>query len=111
MYRWINESGETVRTSTVREFCDLAGISHGNARNLACGHRTRHGPWCSTAPKARRQRERFLTGLVNTRTGERFILGRSVKHFANTHGLSFRGLSTLVNGSCVAWNGWVLEKT
>ena len=52
-----------------------------------------------------------MTVLVNTRTGEKSILGPSVKNFAKDRGLSLQGLSELVNGRVRIYRHWVLEKT
>ena len=52
-----------------------------------------------------------MTVLVNTRTGERSILGPSVKKFARDHGLCLNELSRLINGHSFIYRHWVLEKT
>ncbi len=52
-----------------------------------------------------------MTKLVNTKTKETFVLGRSVKHFAKEHGLCFNELSKLVNGHKLMYRGWCLQKT
>src|SRR4051812_47932606 len=111
MYRWIHESGETITTNTVKEFASKYGVRDSIARSLACGSRTRYRQWCSTSPRAKRQRQRFTTVLVNTKTGERSYLGRSVKHFAREHGLCFNVLSKLINGHKIGYRGWYLEET
>ena len=83
------------------------------ARSLHCGMRVRLRGFCSTSskPKARKFRRRFLTRLVNTKTGETKILGASVKSFAKDHGLSLQGLSELVNKRVQIYRHWVLGKT
>src|SRR4051812_12750272 len=80
-FSFISPTGEIVWTSSIKAFAETAQMSHAVARQLACGDRTRIHGWCSTARKAKRQRERFLMGLIAP-DGSRHILGRSVKHFA-----------------------------
>src|SRR4051812_8761452 len=113
MYRWLNSQGQIIRTHTIKEFSEKYSIGYGLAKSLACGSKVRIHGFCSTSPKAkaRKYRERFMTGLVNTQTGERSILGPSVKKFANDHGLSLQGLSELVNCRVQVYRHWILQKT
>jgi hypothetical protein len=111
MYRWINETGETITTKSLKEFATTYAVRDSIARSLACGSRTRYRQWCSTSPRAKKQRQRFTTTLVNTKTGQKCLLGRSVKHFARQHGLCFNELSKLINHRKILYRGWCLEKT
>lgn len=111
MYRWINSQGETIKTRTIREFAETYNFSIGCARILHSGHRSRMSGFCSVDKKAKKERERFMTVLVNTKTGERGILGPSVKKFAKDHGLSLNGLSELVNARVPIYRHWVLGRT
>lgn len=52
-----------------------------------------------------------MTTLVNTHTGERSILGQSLKQFARDHGLSLQGLSELVNRRVLMYRNWALGDT
>jgi hypothetical protein len=49
--------------------------------------------------------------LVNTQTGERSIIGQTVKAFAQEHHLCLNELSKLVNGRKLRYRNWVLERT
>jgi hypothetical protein len=112
MYQWLHESGEVITTESIKEFAERYAINHSLARHLACGTKTRHHAWCSMSKRARRQRLRFSTVLVHKPTGRRALLGRSVKHFSRTHGLSFQMLSRVLNGGgTLAHRGWMLETT
>jgi hypothetical protein len=113
MYRWINSKGETVRTKTVKAFAEKYGFTHDTAYQLSCGSRARLRGWCSTSkkPKAKKYRERFLTKLVNMKTGETAILGPSVKKFARDRGLSLQGFSELVNRRVAFYRNWTLAAT
>lgn len=83
------------------------------ARTLAAGVRYRLCGWCSTSKKAkvRKARDRFLTVLTNTDTGESKNLGPSVKKFAKENGLCLNEVSRLVNGRSLMYRSWVLQKT
>jgi len=113
MYSWINSEGQTIKTKSISEFASAYGFSPSMARSLACGSRARLRGWCSGSnkPKVKKHRARFTTVLVNTKTGERCILGQSVKSFAKKHGLSLQGFSELVNGRVPIYRHWALEKT
>ena len=62
-------------------------------------------------PRVKKHRERFMTRLLNTKTGETTILGPSVKKFAKDRGLSLQGLSELVNRRVPMYRGWMLQTT
>lgn len=113
MYRWIDSQGQVHKTRTVKEFAEKYNFPESLARSLACGQRSRLRGWCSTSkkPKVRKHRERFLTRLVNTKTGETTILGPSVKKFARDRGLSLQGLSELINRRVAMYRGWMLQTT
>ena len=113
MYSWIKSDGSVLRTDTIKQFCDISGFCPSMARTLASGVRYRLCGWCSGSKKARvrKARDRFLTVVVNTATGDRRILGPSVKRFATEHGLCLNELSRLVNGRCLMYRGSVLQKT
>ena len=113
MYSWINSKGETIKTETVKEFALKYNFPESLARSLACGQRSRLRGWCSTSkkPRVKKHRERFLTKLLNTKTGETAILGQSVKKFARDHGLSLQGFSELVNRRVPMYRGWTLHST
>lgn len=111
MYSWINPQGETVQTKTIQEFADRYGFSLKMAQVLARGYRSRLRGWCSTSKKATKERKRFMTTLVNIKTGEKGVLGMGVKAFARAHGLCFNELSKLVNRHKFIYRYWVLENT
>jgi hypothetical protein len=111
MHRFISPTGEIIKTRSIKEFAEKYDFSPSMARSLACGYRSRLKGFCSTSPRAKKERMRFMTVLINTQTGERSILGPSVKKFATDHGLCFNELSKLVNGHKLMYRGWVLEKT
>lgn len=111
MYSWINPRGETIFTETVKEFADTYGFSLKMAQILARGQRSRLRGWCSTAKAATKERKRFLTKLVNLKTGETGILGMGVVAFARAHGLCYHELSKLVNRRKIFYRYWVLEQT
>jgi hypothetical protein len=111
MPSFINSEGNTITTRTIKEFQTLANMPYCLARALALGKRGRLRGWCSTAKRAKRQRERFMTVLVHKDTGVSKILGQSVKKFARDHGLCLNELSRLVNGKCVMYRGWILKST
>ena len=111
MYSFISPQNEVIKTKTIRAFSDQYGLHYGNARSLACGLRHTIRGWCSTHKNARLKRRRFQTVLVNMRTGEREILGQTVKGFAKAHGLCMNELSKLVNRRKVVYRHWVLEST
>ena len=112
-YSFLNSRGEIEKFKSIREFSDRYSMPYSMARSLHAGMRVRLKGFCSTSskPKARKYRRRFLTRLVNTKTGETKILGGSVKCFAKDHGLSLQGLSELVNKRVQIYRHWVLGKT
>jgi hypothetical protein len=111
MYSWINSEGKTVKTKTVKEFSQTYNFSYGCALALSSGYRARLNGWCSTNSRAKVHRARFLTKLVNLKTGETAIIGQSVKRFAQQHGLSLQGLSELVNNRVPIYRHWVKAGT
>lgn len=111
MYSFISPEGQRVKTKTVKEFALKYGFTHSMARSLACGYRARLRGWCSTAKRAKKHRDRFTTVLVNTRTGERSILGSSIKSFAEKRNLCMNELWKLVNGRKLIYRHWCLQKT
>lgn len=111
MFKWIDPKGETITTTSIRAFADRYGFNYSASKSLACGVWARMHGFCSTSPKVKRQRDRFMTKLVNTKTRETFVLGRSVKNFAKEHDLCLNELSKLVNGHKILYRGWCLQKT
>jgi len=53
----------------------------------------------------------MLTELVNTRTGQRQLLGRSLKRFAAEHGICKSELHKLVCRRKIAIRDWMLTST
>ena len=86
-------------------------MNYSYARDLACGHAMTANGWCSTARRARRRRKRFLTKLINLRTGEMKILGQSIAQFARDNGLCRNELNQLVVGNLLHYRDWVLAKS
>ncbi len=112
-YSFINFRGEIERFENIRAFSEKYSMPYSMARSLHAGMRVRLRGFCSTSSKAKagKFRARFMTKLVNTKTGERCIVGASVKACAKNHGLSLQGLSELVNGRVQIYRHWILEKT
>ena len=111
MYKFINEQGQTLTFKTIKAFAIQYGLHESHARGLACGSLAKLNGWCSTHPRAKKTRKRFLTVLVNPRQNKREILGRSITRFAREHGLSENSLWKVLNGYRLACNGWMLEQT
>jgi hypothetical protein len=107
----ISPTGDIIRRRTVKELIQVTGFRESNLRSLLCAHFKRFCGWCSTHPRARKARERFTTTLVNTKTGERAILGQTVTGFAKRHGLCKNELYRLVNYRSIIYRGWMMEKT
>ena len=111
MYSFISPQNQVIKAKSIRAFSDQYGFHYDNAKSLACGLRHTIRGWCSTHKRARLKRKRFRTVLVNMKTGERSILGQTVKGFAKAHGLCMNELSKLVNRRKVAYRHWVMEAT
>ena len=111
MFSFISPQNQLVKTKTLKEFTTLSGMKMNCARSLSCGRRSRNHGWLSTHRKARRQRDRFFTVLVNTVTGESMMVGDSIKARAKEHGLAHNALVQLVNGHRFIYRHWVLDKT
>jgi hypothetical protein len=111
MYSWINQDGSVLQTDTIKQFCEISGFCPSSARTLAAGIRGRLRGWCSTAKRAKKQRDRFTLVLVHTPTGVRKFLGPSVKKFAKEHGLCLNELSRLINRRSRKYRGWILQRT
>jgi len=111
-YKWIDSKGNTI-CATIRDFAERYDFPPSMARSLAAGVRSRLRGWCSgsSKPRVKRARQRFLTKLVNTRTGESAILGLSIAKFARDHGLSRQGLNELITSRVPMYRGWMLEST
>lgn len=62
-------------------------------------------------PRAKKARERFTTVLVDTKTGERSILGQTITAFTEKHGLCKNEVYKLVNCRTIIYRNWMLEKT
>ncbi len=82
-----------------------------NARSLGCGLLKRFHGWCSGHKRAKKERERFLTVLVNPKEDKRQILGQTVTKFAAAHHLCKNEVYKLINRRKVAYRGWMLEST
>ena len=108
MHSWINSQGEIIKTRTIKEFAQMAGIRESNARSLACGHFKRFKSWCSTHRRAKRHRKRFTTALVNTHTEQKCIIGPSVTSFCRAHNLSTGHVHKLLAGEKLFYRGWCL---
>lgn len=111
MCKWLGPGGEIIRTRTIKEFAERFGMSVGAARQLHSGQRSRIRGFCSMARRAKKHRNRFLTVLVNTRTGARLMVGRSVRQLARETGLCLNELYQLINGRKRIYRHWCLEKT
>lgn len=111
MHTWIDKDGNLVKTRTIKEFAQLAGLRESNARSLACGHFKRFKNWCSTHRRAKRHRKRFTTALVHCLTGRRAIIGQSVTAFCRAHNLSTGHVHKLLAGEKLFYRGWCLAST
>jgi len=111
MYSFISPQNEVIKTKTIKQFADQYGFHYSTARNLACGYQKTMRGWCSTHKRAIRKRIRFQTVLVNTKTGERKILGRSIAQFARDNHLCMNELWRLMNGRKIVYRSWTLEKS
>lgn len=111
MYRWIDSTGQVVKTRTIKEFSEKYSMSYRSARALASGARSKIKGWCSTSRKAKRARKRFTTRLVNPKTGQSEIVGQSAKAFAKRHGICYNDVVKLLNGHKIMVRGWALERT
>jgi hypothetical protein len=111
MHTFIAPTGEKIKTKTIKEFAQKAGMHESHARDLACGFYKRFHGYCSTHRKARKERARFLTVLVNPKLGKREILGQTVKGFAEKHHLCVNELHKLILGRKIVYRGWMLERT
>ena len=111
MYSWISPDGNLIKTRTIKEFAEHYGFEYSYARNLACGWTMVAKGWCSTAPIAKRKRERFLTRLKNIRTGEERVLGASITGFAKSENLCVSELNKLISGRQLYYRNWVKTKT
>jgi hypothetical protein len=111
MYSFITSTGDIVKTMTIAEFARKFNFPPSMARTLACGVRARLRGFCSTHPRAKRFRDRFTTPLINIWTGERKILGPSVKKFAKDNGISLSECSLLINRKSLCIRGWMLERS
>lgn len=109
-YTWINSQGEKVR-ATIKEFTAISGMTPSMARSLAAGCRFRLNGWCSTSKRAKRYRDRFLTKLVHTRSGESRIVGPSVKRLAEELSLCANELHKILTGKKIMYRSWCLEKS
>jgi hypothetical protein len=111
MFKFYSPQGQLVKTSNLRDFAVQHSLPYSHVKDLNCGRFKRYKGWLSTHPSARKYRKRFLTVLVNTRTGERSILGQAVTRFAKAHGLCLCELSKLINGHKMIYRGWCFEST
>lgn len=111
MCRWLNSEGEVIETRTIREFAERFGMSVGVARQLHSGQRSRIRGFCSMAKRAKPQRNRFLTAIVNVKSGDRRIVGQSVRRLAEDLGLCKNELHKVLCGRKIMCRHWCLEKT
>jgi len=115
MVSFINSQGEVIKFASIKEFADRFGFSHSVARSLHCGSRVRLKGFCSTSSKAkaRKYRKRFLTKLVNTKTGEECILGPSIKAWAEKRHLCPNEVWKLINShhGKLIYRDWCLQQT
>lgn len=111
MYKFISPEGRVVEARTIKEFAETYGFRESNVRSLACGYNATLKGWCSTNKKAATRRKRFMTELLNVKTGERSILGKAVTEFAKARGLCVNELYKLVNRRKLIYRNWVLAST
>ena len=111
MYSLLDSTGTIIKAQTIDELANRFALSRDSVLSLVRGHRGRLFGFCSTHPRAKRIRHRWTTTLLNLKTGERKILGPSVKKFAKDHNLSLQGLSELVNRRVLAYRGWTLARS
>ena len=97
MYRWIDSTGNIIKTKTIKDFALTYNFDYSMAKSLACGLRSRLNGFCSTSPRAKKHRKRFTTRLINTRTREEAILGSSIVGFAKQRNLCANEIWKLVN--------------
>ena len=110
MRKWISPEGQIVETKTIKEFAEKFGVRESTARRLACGDRNMSHGWCSTHRRARKARERFMTVLRNTKTGERKIVGQFVTRFATENGLCINDTYGLLSGRLIMYKHWVVDR-
>ena len=110
-YKFYSPDGQLVKTANLRDFAEKHSLPYSHVKDLNCGRFKRYRGWLSTHASARKYRKRFLTMLVNTRTGERCILGQAVTRFAKAHSLSSKNVYGLLNGKRLAYKSWCLERT
>jgi len=111
MFSFIGPTGEKIKTENIKKFAEQAGMHESHARDLACGYFKRFKGYCSTHRRATKERERFLTVLVNPKEGKRDIIGQSVTSFARKHGLCANEVYKLLLGRKILYRGWMLEQT
>ncbi len=111
MYKFISPTGEIVKTKSVKEFAIKNNIPYEAAKRLSSGTTGVAYGWCSTHPKAKKKKERFLTKFVNIETGEQHQIGESFNAIINKHKLNHRNLTKLVKGQITCYKNWVLDKT
>lgn len=111
MYTFISPKGEKIKAKSIKAFADEYQFNYHSAAQLNCGVVSRMNGWCSTHPKAKKERLRFLTTFINKNTGERDILGQSVTGFAERHGLASHDVYQLLHKHIICYRGWMLEKT
>ena len=66
MYTFISPKGEIVKTKTIKEFSEKYQFNYNNAVQLNCGFSARMNGWCSTHPKAKKKRQRFIDTIQGT---------------------------------------------
>jgi len=111
IYKFYSPEGKLAKTKSLLHFAVQHSLPYSHVKDLNCGIMKRYRGWLSTHKSARKYKKRFLTVLVNTRTGERCILGQAVTRFAKAHGLCLSELSKLINGRKICYRGWCLEST
>jgi Mor family transcriptional regulator len=111
MYTWFKEDGTKVRTKTVKQFAERYGLRESNARSLASGCAQYLKGWMSSHPRSKARRKRVMTEFVNSKTGERFRIGKAVAEFCRKHGLAKNDVYKVVNGRILSLKGWMLAST
>lgn len=111
MFVFLNPEGKKVRVKKLMDLVKMSGMSYMSARSLNCGIRKALLGWCSTHPKAKKRREKFMTRLINTETGERSVVGQHPKRFAIKHNLCANTLNQLLRGERLCYKNWMLEKS
>jgi hypothetical protein len=111
MYTFISPKGEKIKAKSLKAFASEYQFNTSSACLLSKGLRASINGWCSNHPRVRKKRQKFLTTLINVKTGEKDILGQSITGFAERHGLASHDVYQLIHKHIRCYRGWMLEKT